>query len=412
MKPPTASVRVLSIDGGGTRGRAPLEYLQALQDRLKLPYPVQRNFDMIYGTSSGAIIAAALVALDWDIAECTRYFQMFARIAFQPRWWWLRIPFLSAVLQMVVSLLVDSRYSSRNLEAILQKVLGTRSIMDCSSATAMGTKLGITVTTIRDTRACVFTSYNGVGDREEDIDYHVLKPETDLSQIRLWEIVRCSTAAPYYFKPKHVYGVGIFQDGGLMFNNPASIAVLEAEAVYRNAAEPSLVVSLGTGSSKLSNPVTTNARHFLRDSFPARVYRAFWKSSDSKRAWQQLINHTKLSTTSDLFRFDIEFDGRGPALDDVGEMEEIGRLARESILESPALVRLAQRIRAELFIFELDPVSPFRFTKGVFECHGHISCRLGPATDELSVFIAQLKESSALFRIGNLQDRSKVFSRQ
>lgn len=53
IKPPTASVRVLSIDGGGTRGRAPLEYLQALQDQLRLPFPVQRNFDVIYGTSSG-----------------------------------------------------------------------------------------------------------------------------------------------------------------------------------------------------------------------------------------------------------------------------------------------------------------------------------------------------------------------
>lgn len=53
VKPSTASVRVLSIDGGGTRGRVALESIQALQDRVGLPYPVQRNFDVIYGTSSG-----------------------------------------------------------------------------------------------------------------------------------------------------------------------------------------------------------------------------------------------------------------------------------------------------------------------------------------------------------------------
>ncbi|KAH8193954.1 hypothetical protein TruAng_011877 [Truncatella angustata] len=188
MKPPTASVRVLSIDGGGTRGRAPLAFLQALQDRLQLPYLVQRNFDVIYGTSSGAIIAAVLFALDWNIEECTQYFEMFARVAFQPRWWWLRVPFLSAVLQMVASLLVDSRYSSRNLEEVLQKVLGTRSIMDCWCAATTGSKLGITVTTIRDARACVFTSYNGVGDRQDDTDYHVLNPQNGLSRIPLWEM--------------------------------------------------------------------------------------------------------------------------------------------------------------------------------------------------------------------------------
>lgn len=53
IKPDTASVRVLSIDGGGTRGRIPLEFIRVLQDRLGLPCPVQRHFDVVYGTSSG-----------------------------------------------------------------------------------------------------------------------------------------------------------------------------------------------------------------------------------------------------------------------------------------------------------------------------------------------------------------------
>jgi hypothetical protein len=53
VKPDTASVRVLSVDGGGARGRAPLEFIQVLQDSIGLPYPVQQNFDVIYGTSSG-----------------------------------------------------------------------------------------------------------------------------------------------------------------------------------------------------------------------------------------------------------------------------------------------------------------------------------------------------------------------
>lgn len=53
VKPDTATTRVLSIDGGGTRGRAPLEFLKMLQHSIALPYPVQRNFDVVYGTSSG-----------------------------------------------------------------------------------------------------------------------------------------------------------------------------------------------------------------------------------------------------------------------------------------------------------------------------------------------------------------------
>lgn len=53
VKPDTATARVLSVDGGGTRGRIPLEFLQILQDSVGLPLPVQRNFDVVYGTSSG-----------------------------------------------------------------------------------------------------------------------------------------------------------------------------------------------------------------------------------------------------------------------------------------------------------------------------------------------------------------------
>lgn len=53
FKPDTATVRVLCIDGGGTRACVPLRFLQELQERIGLPYPVQYNFDILFGTSSG-----------------------------------------------------------------------------------------------------------------------------------------------------------------------------------------------------------------------------------------------------------------------------------------------------------------------------------------------------------------------
>jgi hypothetical protein len=53
--PENAGVRVLTLDGGGVRGIATLEYLKALQERIGLPYPVQENFDLAYGTSSGGL---------------------------------------------------------------------------------------------------------------------------------------------------------------------------------------------------------------------------------------------------------------------------------------------------------------------------------------------------------------------
>ena len=53
IRPPTAGVRVLSIDGGGVRGVAPLEYLSVIQSILNNSCKVQDLFDLAVGTSSG-----------------------------------------------------------------------------------------------------------------------------------------------------------------------------------------------------------------------------------------------------------------------------------------------------------------------------------------------------------------------
>lgn len=53
LKPPTAGVRILSIDGGGIRGVIPLEFLSLLQDSVGSACPIQDLFDLAIGTSSG-----------------------------------------------------------------------------------------------------------------------------------------------------------------------------------------------------------------------------------------------------------------------------------------------------------------------------------------------------------------------
>lgn len=53
LMPPTCGARLISIDGGGSRGIIPLAFLDALQDVLGLPYPIQEHCDFGIGTSSG-----------------------------------------------------------------------------------------------------------------------------------------------------------------------------------------------------------------------------------------------------------------------------------------------------------------------------------------------------------------------
>ncbi len=53
LKPPTAGVRILSIDGGGIRGVVPLAFLELLQISIGPQLRLQDLFDLAFGTSSG-----------------------------------------------------------------------------------------------------------------------------------------------------------------------------------------------------------------------------------------------------------------------------------------------------------------------------------------------------------------------
>lgn len=53
VKPATAGLRVLSIDGGGIRAAIPIQFLCALEKAIGLDMPIQEHFDLAYGTSSG-----------------------------------------------------------------------------------------------------------------------------------------------------------------------------------------------------------------------------------------------------------------------------------------------------------------------------------------------------------------------
>ncbi|KAJ2969904.1 hypothetical protein NQ176_g8435 [Zarea fungicola] len=260
IKPDTADTCVLSIDGGGIRGRGPLEYLRILEDMIGLPISVQRHFDVVFGTSSGAMTACALCLNGWAVDRCIEYFELSSRLAFETNHLFQAVaplvgdvPILSPLLQILSSLLVDSKYSATKLEAIQKDAYGERrSIVDSHAASEMGISLGVTLTTTDDASTYIATNYNGAGRQSdangafykivtrqnsmadlETVDYATLTFRNGARSVPLWEILRCCTAAPYYFTPYHIAGTGTFQDGGLSFNNPAAIALKEAGALER-----------------------------------------------------------------------------------------------------------------------------------------------------------------------------------
>lgn len=92
---------------------------------------------------------------------------------------------ISSYLAILISIFTDGIYPTRNLDTALQEVYGSdKTILDCSSATAMGIKIGIIASTMKP-EPFLFTNYNGLGDREDKKyeNYGVL-----LGDALLWEM--------------------------------------------------------------------------------------------------------------------------------------------------------------------------------------------------------------------------------
>ena len=109
----------------------------------------------------------ALFINGWSIEQCLEYLDIATRFAFQ-RSLPLRIvlsassliPGFSLLLQILLALLTNRKYSSRSLEALQKDVYGENcSIMDSDYASENGVKIGLTMTRTHDTKTFISTNY-------------------------------------------------------------------------------------------------------------------------------------------------------------------------------------------------------------------------------------------------------------
>jgi predicted acylesterase/phospholipase RssA len=234
--------RILALDGGGIRGLITLGVLERLEselaDRLGRgpEFRLSDYFDLIGGTSTGAIIAAAL-ARGMSVAELTEFYRDFGRDAFTKR----------SIFARWKSLYVDEGLAQK-----LQVTFGKDT--DLSPENLASLLVVVTRNTTTDSAWPVssnpFAKYN-------DPD----RPDCNL-RIPLWQLVRASTAAPVFFPPevitwdpKDPSKSFVFVDGGTtVYNNPSFLLFrMATEPAYRlgwpTGERDLLVVSVGTGGA-------------------------------------------------------------------------------------------------------------------------------------------------------------------
>jgi hypothetical protein len=234
--------KILALDGGGIRGIMTLEILQKIEAQLKRQlgrddkFVLADYFDFISGTSTGAIIAAAL-SLGKPVE-------------------WIKDFYLDSGKEMFDKAFILKRfrykYKDNKLKKKLQEVFG--------KDTKLGSKKIKTVLMMVMRNASTDSPWPV--SNNPYAKYNARRRDDCNLDIPLWQLVRASTAAPVYFPPEKVQ-IGskkfIFVDGGITtYNNPAFQSFLMAtiqpyKLQWATGEKKMLIVSVGTGTSPDAN---------------------------------------------------------------------------------------------------------------------------------------------------------------
>ncbi|KAL7857868.1 hypothetical protein AOLI_G00179700 [Acnodon oligacanthus] len=220
-------IRVLSIDGGGTRGLVALQTLHKLENLTGKP--IYQLFDYICGVSTGAILAFMLGVFQIPLPECEELYRKLGSDVFKQ----------NVIVGTVKMGWSHAFYDSQIWEEILKERMGPSLMIDtakdpkCPKVAAVSTIVnrGLPL------KAYVFRNYNFL----PGVRSHYLGG----CQHKMWQAIRASSAAPGYFQ-EYVLGHDLHQDGGLLINNPTALAIHECKCLWPNT-PVQCVVSLGTG---------------------------------------------------------------------------------------------------------------------------------------------------------------------
>lgn len=218
--------KILTIDGGGIKGIFSASFLAEIEEKCDGMF--SEYFDMVAGTSTGAIIAAAL-SIGIPAREILDLYLERGKEIF---------PQGSASFK-----LFGGKYSNEPLKKALTEVFGTKKIKDCQ------TRLLIPAFDLENRKVHIFKTPHS-----EDLYFD--------KESLLVDCLLATTAAPIYFSPYQMHG-GIYMDGGIGANNPSMIAVVEA--MTRCEWKTNEIQLLSVGGVNELHPTTGNEKMGLLD---------------------------------------------------------------------------------------------------------------------------------------------------
>jgi len=295
---------ILTIDGGGIRGIIPARIIAEIEQ--KTGKAAAELFDLIAGTSTGAIIALALALPAAEGSKKAKYcghelVQLYEKNGQQifSRSRWHTIKSLGG--------LNGPKYEVNGIEGILHDYFGDFRLHDALTNVLV-------------------TSYNTAGPapaffkswRAKDVSNGWTPAVRNRFDFRLREIARATSAAPTFFPPLELADLAQGEpkmcliDGGVFANNPAMCAWAEVPALFPGVDE-FLVVSIGTGNDEDKVPYLNAKRWGLAEWSVPLVKILFDGVSDTVD--YQMQQHLAANVGRKYYRFQGDLGGR-TAMDD------------------------------------------------------------------------------------------------
>lgn len=216
-------MKILAIDGGGIRGIYAAHVLARIEESLGLRG--HSDFDLIAGTSTGSIVAAA-AAYGIPMQSVTQLYRERAEQIFRKN-------------RLSGGGMFTPQYSHDALRKALLEVFGDAALRDAR------TRLVIPATDLGNGSVHVFKS--------------AYDPEfTRDGSVKVVDAIVASCSAPAYFPPSQV-GTYLLSDGGLWANNPSLVALTETLGRLKRPISDVRLLSIGTGTSKKFYSLKQNA---------------------------------------------------------------------------------------------------------------------------------------------------------
>jgi patatin-like phospholipase/acyl hydrolase len=348
--------RILSLDGGGIRGAFTAGFLACIEERTG--HPVGRHFDLIAGTSTGGIIAAAL-AFGEPARRVEDFYLNHGPLIFRRPWqkptdwykkpvrWASRLYSRAADRIFYNRFRIDrhwarnSKYVAEDLKSALMEVFADK-------------KLGQAQTRL------LIPSVNAISGQPKVFKTsHSPHLFTD-HDYKIVDVLLATTAAPTYFPAAAVEPGSAYVDGGLWANNPSVVAIVEAMMIAERCKRPGIdpafsinsmvMLSIGTGKPAVStNPLSTKAGIFWWMGNKLLDLSSLAQSKGVDFQAQHILGER---------HHRIEFDLAGPewTMDNVELVSSMVHLGRQRAIAE------VERLRGEFFTGEAVPYTPYEAT--------------------------------------------------